>query len=123
MWWTKPSLYNDFVNIVKWHINSIVPVRIMSMRERDPSYITLRIKIWLRKRNKLRRAGQMEQADYIAVKINRLMAHNRRTALAGASNTDTKQLWGLLKRTGNWERISKQFPTLTQIRSRTTLPI
>ena len=38
----------------------------------------------------------------IAVNVNRLIAHNRSTALAGASNTDTKQLWGLLKRTGNW---------------------
>ena len=43
----------------------------------------------------------MEQPDYIAVKVNRLIAHNRSTALAGASNADTKQLWGLLKRTGN----------------------
>ena len=49
------NIYNDFVNIVKWNINSIVPVRKISMRERDPSYITSRIKILLRKRNKLRR--------------------------------------------------------------------
>ena len=87
------------------------------MRESDPSYITPRIKILLRKRNKLRRAGKMEQADYIAVKANRLIAHNRSTALAGASNTDTKQLWGLLKRTGIGAQISNLFPTLTQIRS------
>ena len=70
------------------------------MRERDPSYITQRIKILLRKRNKMRRTGKIEQADYIAV--NRLIVHNRSTALAGASNTDTKQLWGFFKRTGYW---------------------
>ena len=64
------NIYNDFINIIKWHINSIVPVRKISMRERDPSYITPRIKILLRKRNKLRRAGKIEQADYIAVKVN-----------------------------------------------------
>ena len=72
------------------------------MRERDPSYITPRIKTLLRKRNKLRRAGKMEQADYIAVTVNRLIVHNRSRALAGTSNTDTKQFWGLLKRTDNW---------------------
>ena len=44
----------------------------------------------------------MKQADYITVKVIYLIAYNRSTALAGASNTDTKQLWGLLKRTGNW---------------------
>ena len=31
------NINNDFVNIVKWHINSIVPVRKISMREPDPS--------------------------------------------------------------------------------------
>ena len=94
------NIYNDFINIIKWHINSIVPVRKISMRERDPSYITPRIKILLRKRNKLRRAGKIEEADYIAVKVNPLIAHNRSTALAGSSNADAKQLCGLLKRTG-----------------------
>ena len=44
----------------------------------------------------------MEQADHIALNVNRLIAHNRSIALAGASNTDTRQLWSLLKRTGNW---------------------
>ena len=28
--------------------------------------------------------------------------HNRSSALAGATNIDTKQLWGLFKHTGNW---------------------
>ena len=69
------------------------------MRERDPSYITPRIKIL---RNKLRRAGRIEQADYTAFNINRLIARSRSTALAGAKNNDTKQLWAMLKQTGNW---------------------
>ena len=49
----------------------------------------------------------MEQADYIAVKVNRLIARNRSKALVDASNTDTKRLWGLLKRTGNWSENKK----------------
>ena len=36
----------------------------------------------------------------IAVKINREMARNRSTVLAGASDTDIKRLWSLLRRTG-----------------------
>ena len=70
------NIYNDFINIVKWHINSIVPKFI---------------------------CGSVTHHN-IAVKVNRLIieAHNRSTALAGVSNTDIKQLWGLLKRTGNW---------------------
>ena len=38
----------------------------------------------------------------IAVKINRLIARYRSTALAGANNKDTQQLWALLRKTGNW---------------------
>ena len=96
------NIYNDFVTIVKWHVDTIVPVCAISMRERDPSYITPRIKTLLRRRNKLMRAGKTEHADHIAQKVNRLIAHSRSIALAGASNTDTRQLLSLLKRTGNW---------------------
>ena len=80
-------------------------MRKISKRERDPSYIRSRIEIMHRKCNKLRRAGKMEQADCIKVKVNCLIVHNRSTALAGASHTDTKQLWGLLMRSGNWGAI------------------
>ena len=86
------NIYNDFVNIAKWHINSVVPVLKISVRENDPSYITPRIKILRRKRNKLRQAGKMKQAHYVTVKFNCLIAHNRSTALAGASDIDTKRL-------------------------------
>ena len=92
------AIYNDLIKVLKWHINAIIPTRNVSMRERDPSYITPRIKILLRKCNKLRRAGRIEQADYTAVNINRLIARNRSTALAGAKNNDTKQLGQCLNR-------------------------
>ena len=68
------------------HINCIVPTRNVTMRERDPSYITPHIKLLLRKRNKLRRADQVEHADNLAVKINRCIARNRSSALTGAKN-------------------------------------
>ena len=85
------------------------------MRERDPSYITPLIKLLLRKCNKLRRVGKDEQADNIDVKINKLIAHNRSTALAGDSNKDTKQLWAMLKQTRNWGDKSNLYHIVTQI--------
>ena len=109
------AIFNDFINIVKWHLNVNVPVRNVSMRERDPSYVTSRIKLLLRKRNKFRRAGKIEHADCIAVKINRLIANNSSTVLAGAHNADIKQLWALLKKTGNWAHRNKLLQTLTLI--------
>ena len=38
----------------------------------------------------------------MAVKINRIIARNRSTQLADANNKDNKQLWALLRKTGNW---------------------
>ena len=35
-------------------------------------------------------------------KVNRVIAFNRRTALAGASDANTRRLWDLLRLTGNW---------------------
>ena len=64
----------------------------------------------LRRRNKLRRAGKAEQNDIIAVKINKLIARNRSSALAAASNKDTRQLWALLKKTGNWGDKKQSIP-------------
>ena len=55
------------------------------------------MKLHLLKRNQLRRSEKAEQADHIAMKINRLITHNRSPDLAGAKDTDTKQLWVLLK--------------------------
>ena len=66
-------------------------------------YITPRIKLLLRMRNKLRRAGKASQADIIAAKISKLIGRNRSSALAAASSKDTRQLWALLKKTGNWD--------------------
>ena len=54
------NIYDDFVRIVKWHVNCIVPRCKVSMRERHPSYITPRIKLFLRKRNK--RGGRIKMS-------------------------------------------------------------
>ena len=98
---TLDNIYNDFVRIVKWHINCKIPARNVSMRERDPPYVTPRIKLLLCKRNKLRRSGRCEEADTIARRINDQIARNRSQVLSGASTTYTKKLWSRLKNTGN----------------------
>ena len=105
---TLDNIYNDFVYIVKWHINCSIPVRHVSMCERDPPYVTPRIKLLLRKRNKLRRSGSCEEADNIARKINDLIARNRSQLLSGAATIDTIKLWSL-KNTGNWGERKDKF--------------
>ena len=41
------AIYDDFIQVIKWHINCIVPTRDVTIRERDRSYITHHIKLLL----------------------------------------------------------------------------
>ena len=52
----------------------------------------------------------MEQADGIAVKINKIIQRNTSTTLSGAKDTDTQQLWALLRHTGNWGTCKQTLP-------------
>ena len=89
-----------------WQVG-YAPTHNINMRSSDPSYINPGIKLLLWQRNKLRRAGKLEKADHLAVRINRLIARRRGKLLSVASNHDTKQLWELLKKTDNWGGKSK----------------
>ena len=80
------TIYDYFIKIIKWHINCTVPTRNVTMRERNPSYITPCIKLLLHKRNKLRSAGKVEHADNHAVKINRCIARTRSSAYSNCSS-------------------------------------
>ena len=56
-------IYSDFIKIVKYLLNSAIPSKTVSMSYRDPPFITPQIKVLLRKRNKLRRRGKIQEAD------------------------------------------------------------
>ena len=72
------------------------------MSEKDPPFITPRIKLLLRQRNKLRRHGKIKEADVKANKINKLIERNRSKLLANASSQDIKKMWSLVKASGSW---------------------
>ena len=76
------AVYNDFVRIVLWHLDVILPVRTICMRISENPYITPTIKMLLRKRNKLRRSDKVTAADHLAVRINRLISQERSRALS-----------------------------------------
>jgi len=72
------------------------------MKAKDPAFITPSIKVLLRRRNKLRKLGRIEQADAIATKINKMIDYNRKQLLVNAEYQDTAKLWSMLRRTNNW---------------------
>ena len=46
---TIDSIYMDFVQVIKWHINITIPLRNVVKRERDSCSINPRIKLILSK--------------------------------------------------------------------------
>jgi len=71
------SIYSDFIKVVKYLIHTHLPSKAVSFSNREPSFITPRIKILLRKRNNLRRTGKLTQVDELSAKIGKLIAENQ----------------------------------------------
>ena len=59
------TAFNDFYKIINWHVNRYIFRRTVIMKPRDPGYITPspRLKLLLRKRNKLYRLGHTAAGD------------------------------------------------------------
>jgi len=93
--------FADFDNILHYALNQIVGYSTVTISERDPPYITPYIKV-LRKRNKLLRRGKVDLALPVTKQIGKMIAESRSKLLSKASASDTKQLWQLLRNTGNW---------------------
>jgi hypothetical protein len=94
------NIYQDFVTVVKLLINFDNPGKSVAFSDRDPSFITPRIKILLRQRNKLRRQGKVVQANEISDKVGKLIAKNRSKALSKVTNQDTRKLWSAVNTNG-----------------------
>ena len=94
--------FADFDNILHYAFDQIVGYSTVTIRERDPTYITPYIKVLLRKRNKLLRRGKVDLALPVTKQIGKMIADGRSKLLSKTSASDTKRLWKLLRNTGNW---------------------
>ena len=74
----------------------------ITVRERDPPYITPPIKVLLRRRNKLLRQGKADSALAVTKKGGKMIADVKSKLLSKATASGTKQLWQLLRSTRNW---------------------
>ena len=63
-------------------LNRFYPVRLISVTSRDPNYITPAIKSKLRRKNRLSRAGRIEEANTLARRIGKYIAARNRTRLS-----------------------------------------
>ena len=60
--------YSQFLQVVITLVQQNIPCHTFSIGPRDPPFVTPFVKALLRRRNKLRRAGRLDQAAVLAEK-------------------------------------------------------
>jgi hypothetical protein len=87
------QIYNAFLGVIRMFIQRCIPSKTVTLRIRDPRYITPLIKSLLIKRNRLRRRGKIAHADLLADKINHLIAEVQNNLLSKLSSSSSKEMW------------------------------
>ena len=79
---SEPSqAFDNFYSIVLALLDKCFPLRSVTLTSRDPYFVTPYIKLMLRQKNKLVRAGKQEEADSLALKIQKLISGQNLTTL------------------------------------------
>jgi Reverse transcriptase (RNA-dependent DNA polymerase) len=92
------EMYSLFLQQCKAVIGNCVPFKMVRLGPRDPDFVTPLIKSLLKTRNNYRRRGRIEQANVLAVKINRLIAEERSHSLARLDSASPKKLWDAVRK-------------------------
>ena len=79
-------------------LDHFYPQRTITVSSRDPSYVTPVIKAKLRRKNRLMRAGRVEEASAIAQSIGRAIAQRSKLQLSRINHkTSSKDMWTAVK--------------------------
>ena len=87
------SEFNHFYSTSIALLNQFYPEQTITLTTRDPDYITPEIKAKLRRKNRLMRAGRVEEAGALAERIRKDMSRHSRTRLSKIDGrTDAKDM-------------------------------
>jgi len=106
------EMYGLFLRQCKDIIESCVPVKMVSIGPRDPAFITPLIKSLLKTRNKYRRSGLIEQANTLAVKINKPITQERSRSLERLDSAGPKKLWDVVRKNSGSNNRCSHHPLL-----------
>ena len=88
------SEFDYFYSIIIGLLNQFYPERTITFSSRDPEFITPEIKSKLRRKNRLMRAGRVEEAGALAVRIGKDMARHSKSHLNKIDGkANTKDMW------------------------------
>ena len=79
-------------------LNQYYPERTTTVTSRDPEYVTPEIKAKLRRKNRLMRAGRVEEAAALAERIGKDIARRGKARLSRINGkTDAKEMWAAVR--------------------------
>ena len=89
---------DNFYNVTLGLLDQFYLEKMITIRSRDPEYITPFIKSLLRKKNKLMRAGHVEKAGAIARRVGKEIVKYNRTRLQKFNGrVDAKDMWAAVR--------------------------
>ena len=97
--------FNRFYEDVLDLLDNFYPERSITLTSRDPDYISAGIKAKLRRKNRLMRAGRIEQANAIAERIGKDISKQNSTRLRKLDGkVDPKGMWVAVKQITGYKR-------------------
>ena len=99
--------FDHFYSTAIGLLDQFYPERTVTMTTRDPDFITPEIKYKLRRKNRLMRAGRVEEAGALAMRIGKDMTQHGKTRLCKiGGKVDAKEMWAAVRQlTGRQQRV------------------
>ena len=93
------SEFDRFYSLAFNLFNTIYPERKITISNRDPDFVTAEIKAKLRRKNRLMRAGRVDEAGALAKQFGKdIRRHNQSSLSKLDYQTDVKQLWQAVRK-------------------------
>ena len=108
------GLYDSFYSLALGLLEEFYPERTITVTSRDSKYMTAGIKTKLRRKNRLMRAGRLDEAGALAQQIARHITRRSKRQLERiGSNSNTKELWKVVRQLTGREHEPAVDPCIT----------
>jgi len=108
------AFYDAFYALAIGLLDTYYPERTITVTARDPHYVTADIKTKLRRKNRLMRAGRVDEAGALARQIGRAITrHNKRQLQRISTKHNSKELWKAIRQLTGRTRESAPDPAIT----------
>ena len=106
--------FDHFYAVALELLNLYYPERVITKTSRDPAYITPRIKAMLRRKNKLMRAGRVEEAGALSVRVGQAIQNSCRTLMSQYNGkTDVGKMWAAVRRLTGRQQLEARVDGIT----------